>query len=73
MSSFSKRLISEIYKALIHVLLTLSLNSVCGEKDLELEIEDTHWSKICNSLFSKCTSLSVHELNYKYINSFLHP
>lgn len=68
-SSFSKGLISKIYKALSYSC-TSSFESLKNvlEKDLGHEIEDTDWSEICNNLYSKCTSLGIHELNYKFIN-----
>lgn len=72
-SSFSKGLISKIYKALSYSC-TSSFESLKNvlEKDLGHEIEDTDWSEICNNLYSKCTSLGIHELNYKFINSLSH-
>ena len=61
-----KGLISKIYTSLLY-----SDSSGCDslkllwERDLEVTFAPVDWDKICSGIFPKCTSISIHEQNFK--------
>lgn len=65
-----KGLISKIYISLLysdssdHDSLKL-----LWERDLEVTFTPVDWDKICSGIFPKCTSISIHEQNFKFFRS----
>lgn len=38
------------------------------EKDIGQTIEENDWTIVCDDVYPKCTSLGIHELNFKFFN-----
>jgi len=38
------------------------------EKDIGQTIEENDWTVVCENVYPKCTSLGIHELNFKFFN-----
>lgn len=66
---FCKGMITKFYD-----LLQYSVSSAYGplkplwERDLGASFNQTEWTKICNGIFPKCTSISIHEQNFKFFH-----
>ena len=58
----------------IHSLLLYSVSSAYDslkplwERDLEVTFSSADWTKICNGIFPKCISTSIHEQNFKFFH-----
>ena len=66
-----KGLISKVYAMLSDECLSsfASLKDI-WERDLEEAIDQDVWLSVCSNLYPKCTSINIHELNFKFIHRF---
>lgn len=68
-SACLKGLITRIYDTLSNNCTSawLGLKDV-WEKDIGQTIEENDWEIVCDNIYPKCTSLGIHELNFKFFN-----